>query len=385
MDKECADYYWMFFRWSYLKQHEYTNKRKIFVTMRRMTNNQMNDEMNNKKINKRKGEINFGSLVISLDFELMWGIIDRSNPLEYEKNLNGVRRAIPLILNIFEMNNIHATWGVVGLLARESIEESIATIPFHIPQYTDKRLSSYEHFDEANNYNKNYLFAKDLIREIAATPNQEIGSHTYSHYYCLEDGSDKESFNDDIELAKEALKDFNNNITTLIFPRNQINADFTGIMKDQQIKNYRGTESAWYYRPENEHGLSLYLKKIFRLLDSYINLAGDECYGYNEICDRNGLNNIRSSRFLRPYSEKLAKLERIRLHRIKMQMKHAAQRHQVFHMWWHPHNFGINIEQNIDNLKQLIDYYALLNKKYGMKSLNMNEIGELINENNGVM
>ena len=41
-------------------------------------------------------------------------------------------------------------------------------------------------------------FAPDLIRRIKETPGQEIGTHTYSHYYCLEPGQGIESFNADL-------------------------------------------------------------------------------------------------------------------------------------------------------------------------------------------
>lgn len=55
-------------------------------------------------------------------------------------------------------------------------------------------------------------------------------------------------------------------------------------------------------------------------------------------------------------------------------MLYAAKNNENFHLWWHPHNFGINIEENMKNLEDLLKYYTYLNKKYKMKSKNMKEL-----------
>ena len=54
--------------------------------------------------------------VISLDFELFWGLIDNSNFYDYKQNIEGVWSAIPEILKLFKNYNISATWATVGML-----------------------------------------------------------------------------------------------------------------------------------------------------------------------------------------------------------------------------------------------------------------------------
>ena len=39
-----------------------------------------------------------------------------------------------------------------------------------------------------------YHFGLSLVRRIKDCPHQEIGTHTFSHYYCLEDGQTPEHF-----------------------------------------------------------------------------------------------------------------------------------------------------------------------------------------------
>jgi hypothetical protein len=55
-------------------------------------------------------------------------------------------------------------------------------------------------------------------------------------------------------------------------------------------------------------------------------------------------------------------------------MRHAAINHRLFHLWWHPHNFGAHIEENQRFLERILDYYGELKQRYGMQSLNMGEI-----------
>ena len=88
--------------------------------------------------------------------------------------------------------------------------------------------------------------------------------------------------------------------------------------------------------------------------------------------------NISASRFLRPYSRKLALLEGLRLHRIKRAMHDAAVRNRLFHLWWHPHNFGANVRQNLDFLRKILVYFDQLKQRYGMQARNMGEITDLL-------
>ena len=62
-------------------------------------------------------------------------------------------------------------------------------------------------------------------------------------------------------------------------------------------------------------------------------------------------------------------------------MLRAAMEGSLFHLWWHPHNFGKNIEENIGQLESILIYYTELKNQFGMKSKTMYEIAnEYLNE-----
>ena len=86
-----------------------------------------------------------------------------------------------------------------------------------------------------------------------------------------------------------------------------------------------------------------------------------------------------ASRFLRPYSRRLRFLEPLRAQRIKAGLRYAAERDEVFHLWWHPHNFGRDLEQNIAVLTETAECFSRLRASHGMRSLNMGELaGEVL-------
>ena len=88
-----------------------------------------------------------------------------------------------------------------------------------------------------------------------------------------------------------------------------------------------------------------------------------------------GMVDVPASRFLRPVG-KSAVLERLRLRRITSAMETAARRRRLFHLWWHPHNFGIDLEENLAFLRGILDYFRTLQERYGMRSMTMGQVAD---------
>jgi hypothetical protein len=73
---------------------------------------------------------------------------------------------------------------------------------------------------------------------------------------------------------------------------------------------------------------------------------------------------------------KSAVLERLRLRRITSAMETAARRRRLFHLWWHPHNFGVDLEENLAFLRGILDYFRTLQERYGMRSMTMAAVAD---------
>ena len=317
--------------------------------------------------------------IISLDFELMWGVRDKKTIDSYGANIRGVRNVIPALLDLFTEYDVHATFATVGFLFARSKEELKDHIPDVLPDYALSKYSPYH-----NNYLQNignseaddsYHYAESLIRLIQQYPSQEIASHTFSHYYCLENASTA-SFESDLISAKRIASLFDVDLKSIVFPRNQYSVTHIDICRKLGFTSYRGNESSYLYKPRRNEEQDKKIKAL-RLLDSYVNISGHHCFDLS-YSEQEGIANIPASRFLRPYSPKLKWLNPVRISRIKNSLTYAAQHKQCYHLWWHPHNFGIYLNENLASLREILEHYKQLALEYGMQGQSMKEIAEEI-------
>jgi peptidoglycan/xylan/chitin deacetylase (PgdA/CDA1 family) len=312
-----------------------------------------------------------GSLCISLDFELMWGVRDKRTTDQYGTNIIGGRDAVRQMLDMFNRNDIRATWATVGFLFCETREEMLASLPELQPTYSDKLLSNYTYIDEVgeNEATDPYHFAPSLLAQIKACPGQEIATHTFSHYYCLEPGQTRAQFAADLDAAIKVASRHQITFKSIVFPRNQYDESSIAECARRGISIYRGNETGWMYRPGARADQTL-ARRAVRLTDSYVNLSGPNTASVNT---NMAVANVRSSRFLRPYSRRFRNLEPLRLSRITASMTAAARRGETFHLWWHPHNMGANQSENLDTLRRIIDHFITLRCEYGMCSVAMED------------
>ena len=314
-----------------------------------------------------------GTLAISLDFELFWGVHDKRTLKDYGRNILGAREAIPRMLELFERYGVHCTWATVGLLFFDDKEELLQYLPEARPSYVNPALSPYPRIARIgpNERQDPYHYGLSLVRRIQECPHQEVGTHTFSHYYCLEDGQTPDTFRADLEAARRAAARLCVALRSLVFPRNQYSEAYLSICRDAGIETVRGNQSAWLFRSNGEANEGL-IKKTFRRVDHYLPLSGHN--GVMPECDRLGIINIRSSRLLLPVPTRSSIFGPLCQRRIEACMRHAASTGQVFHLWWHPHNFGSHVDDNIALLRTTLERYRALSEVQGMISLTMGEI-----------
>jgi peptidoglycan/xylan/chitin deacetylase (PgdA/CDA1 family) len=314
-----------------------------------------------------------GALVISLDFELYWGVRDHRTLDGYRENLLGVRTVVPRLIELFSEYGVHATWATVGFLFFETKDELLASLPQCRPMYEDSRLSPYPHIERIGPDEERdpFHYAPSLIRRIDAAPGQEVGTHTFSHYYCLERGQDEAAFEADLLAAISTAQRRGIKLESLVLPRNQVNPRYIPICARLGIKAYRGTERSWLYaaRPGPRETIG---RRALRLADAYAPLTSHNVHRLDRArpdrpCE------VPASRFLRPYDPRLSAMEPLRIRRITRSLERAARQGLVYHLWWHPHNFGIHIERNLSVLREILDHFALMRARYDMQSLSMCE------------
>ncbi|MBO9701652.1 MAG: polysaccharide deacetylase [Sporocytophaga sp.] len=319
-----------------------------------------------------------GYFVISLDFELLWGVKDHRTKADYGENILGARKAIPLMLDLFERKEVHVSWATVGFLFYDNKKDLLNSFPQVKPEYQNTKLSNYNQLADLGEDEQSdpFHYGKSLIRLIQTKKHQDIETHTFSHYYCQETNKEERAFETDIKAAVHAAEGLGAKVKSIVFPRNQVNKKYLKVLANNGIIAYRGNPSSYYYDAKSQRENTMF-KRIVRMLDTYFPLIKKSSTSLKQINPEVPVN-IASSRFLRPYSSKLFFLESLKIKRIKSEMYKAAVANEIYHLWWHPHNFGKSTNQNMEQLEELLDWYIYLNKQFGMASASMTELATYV-------
>jgi peptidoglycan/xylan/chitin deacetylase (PgdA/CDA1 family) len=318
------------------------------------------------------------ALVVSIDVELRWGLRDLIPPDggPYRENLLGARRALPRLLDLFRAYDVGATWAMVGFLMAGSRDELMAHAPPPElrPAYADRRLDPYGEATGRDERDDPLHFGASLVARIADCPRQEIASHTFSHYYCLERGQTRASFAADLAAAARIAAARGVQLSSIALPRNQLNSAYAGALREAGIAAVRGNQRGWLYRPATDAVDRSLPRRAGRLVDAYTGVTGSHVLAWPDVPRADGTCEVAASMFLRPYSPLARHLEAVRIARIQRGVRAAAAAGGIFHLWWHLHNVGRHIDQNLGALRTVLDTFAACREGHGMQSLPMREV-----------
>lgn len=319
------------------------------------------------------------AFVISLDFELHWGVSERVNHSDhpYMANLHGARDAVGRLLELFEHRGIRATWATVGKLFAHGRDDLEFFKPEVRPSYERESVDTYRIQVGASEVEDPLHFAASLVERIRQAPQQELACHTFAHYFCNEPGQDVAAFQADLQAAQTIAVRDGAKLRSLVFPRNQVLPDYLPALEAADLDVYRGNPPAGLFTPSIQNSVLNKGLRALRLADSYVNLTGHHTVPWASV-NEGTLANVCASQLLRPYSRKLRFLEPLRRRRVKAGLRTAAKRGEIFHLWWHPHNFGINQDENLAALEDILDEFERLRDEFGMQSMTMAEVADRV-------
>jgi hypothetical protein len=246
------------------------------------------------------------------------------------------------------------------------------------PTYSVRELSAYQYIESTgigvDESTDPFHFADSLVRQIVATRHQELGSHTFAHFYCNEPGQTLEQFEADLQAAQRAAAHYGIPLSSLVFPRNQFNDSYLHVCYRAGIRAVRSNPVDWFWKIDSTRAESKW-KRFNRGLDAYFPVGSHNSYRLSDIPVREGFPVcLPASRLLRPYRPSEFFLNALKIKRIQSEMTRAARLGEVYHLWWHPHNFGRHPVQSLHGLTHILEHYQQLRTAYGMQSLTMGEI-----------
>lgn len=311
-----------------------------------------------------------------MDFEKYWGVHD-VKPIDQVPHFKNTSLVVNELLRLFKRYDTHVTWAFVGLLAHKNLKKLLSTTDRQPIPYLNKTYSPFPLTkDKYGDFDAALLSGKKELSTILNTPHQELASHTYSHFYCLEQGISAEDFKADCEKMNSLAVDFKTQFSSIVFPRNQVNTDYLSLCKPYGFAAYRGNQENKFWRNSTLESESFF-KKTGRVLDAYLPLSKTSSYPIDQLHRKGGLANIPANRFFRPHSGK-GWLEKRKVKRIKNEMLKAARNGSVYHLWWHPHNFTQRTNDSLAQIEELLAYAQVLDSKFGFESLNMSEIANRV-------
>ncbi|WP_143961588.1 polysaccharide deacetylase family protein [Litoribacter populi] len=313
-----------------------------------------------------------GHFVVSLDFELYWGRFEKLGSRRADQYYQNTLDNIPRVLELFDRYGIRATWATVGMLMAENPQEWRSYMPEELPMYRQSKFSAYAWY-LSHPFPSKYLFAPQQVAMIASAPGQELASHTFSHYYTCEPGQEVQQFRADLRAARKIASDkFGVELTSLVFPRNQVNFQYLPICKEEGFTCVRSNPRDWYWQDTYREN---YLKKAFRTADTLFPIGGRSSFKLEslKVMDTTMPLQLPASRFFRPNHPDRGILNHWRLSRIVLEMTRAARFGETYHLWWHPHNFGHHPAENLKDLEALLNHYQFLKEHFGMESRNMGD------------
>ena len=179
----------------------------------------------------------------------------------------------------------------------------------------------------------------------------------------------REAFQADLEAALRLGAAAGYAIRSIVFPRNQVSAEALVGCRQAGVTVYRGVG-----RPAGGLGVARSregrLRRAVRFADTYVEMGSR---AEPAVTMQDGMVDVPASLFLRPFSQRMAAGERFKMRRILSAMRRAARRGGLFHLWFHPENFGVDQDENLAMMAGIAAEAARLRDLYGWPTLNMAE------------
>ena len=298
-----------------------------------------------------------------MDFERRWGVHHRLGLdfAAYREHLENVQPVVVSLLELVTARNIRATWAAVGALACRDWHEYFARAP-RPPKYDNPTLAISPRYADLDR-DGHLHFAPDLLRLVHASRGQELGTHTFSHILMREPGVTPDDVTADLGAVGRLWQErFGAPPISLVFPRNQV--AFVPVIRSCGIRMWRGNETGWYHDC-NETATNRPVARARRLLDAVNPWARHASAVEGDM--------TRASMFLRTNLPGPAWA--LHLARIRRELD-TLRPAQVFHIWWHDHNLGVDIQRRLTRVEQVFDMIADRCVRGQLVSKNMGDLVE---------
>jgi len=303
------------------------------------------------------------TVVISLDLELSWGSFD----LSYSDELLKMGRwthdvGAPNLLKHLTRNGLSATWAIVGAMMRRSLPDVSGLPEVRFPHFS-KPWFSYIPKDGDEKSHPEWFGASlvEMIRN--ATPEQEIGFHSFSHVPFGERGMTRERAIAEYRYCAQIAKELGIAKSSFVFPRNSVG--YLAELRDAGFDCFRDVDR-------------LPMRFANGALNSlgmiWADFAGSTpCMVEPSLKD--GIVSIPGSLLIR-YAAGWRKYipDSSRLRRLRKGLERVRLSREVFHVWFHPENLYAEWPRVENVVARFLEELGVLVRNGDVRCLTMGQL-----------
>jgi peptidoglycan/xylan/chitin deacetylase (PgdA/CDA1 family) len=270
-----------------------------------------------------------GSLCISIDVELAWGIWDKPSADYHDRCARLELEVVDRVIGLLEMHEASATWAIVGrLLDRDP------AAPGKSP-----------HGDRI-------WYAPEVIERIRdARVAQDIGSHSYAHVYFGEISRD--AARADLAAARRIHDAHHLPFTSFVYPRNQVG--HVDLLREAGVRVFRSVDRGWHVAIRDRAGKTA--GRLANLADKALPVPP----AVVEPIDHDGIVELPSSMLLIARNGLRRVIHPLALQaKARLGLERARRTGGTFHLWFHPSNFYHDTERQLATLGEIVSTAARL-------------------------
>jgi hypothetical protein len=298
-------------------------------------------------------QLDTGIFTISLDFELIWGTLDKPKHTRF-KRLCAIEREVVIdrLLGLFDEYRVSATWCTVGHLFLDAkhpagirVSDSDAPI-FH---------------------------GRDLVEKIRNCPTpQEIGSHSFTHRIFSDPRCTRKVADQELSDCTRVAGEMGLELKSFAFPRNRIG--HLDLLPGHGFTSFRGQDERWYSKTDQRR----WFHRVGHLLDMF---CATTPAAVMPSWHKAGLWEIPGSMLYTP-SHGLRRIvpASARVCRARKGLQAAVDQKRIFHLWFHPTDVVVRKEAMLDGLRQILETACKLRDSGRLSILPMAGIVDLLDQ-----
>jgi peptidoglycan/xylan/chitin deacetylase (PgdA/CDA1 family) len=286
-----------------------------------------------------------GVFTLSLDFELIWGTLDRGVDTYREACEREHQFVVDRLLALLAEFEISATWCTLGHLFLDSCELHDGR---KHPEIVPPRADWFAEDPCTSESEDPIFYGKALLdRVLACGVPQEIGCHSFSHPIFDDPACTRETAQTELAECVRLAAERGLELQSFAFPRNRVG--HLDVLPEYGFSVYRGPDPAWFEdarwpRP---------VKRVGHLADVALARRPPVVLP-EEVLP--GLWNLPGSMIYFPMHGARRRIPMsVRVSRAFKGLDAAVRERRVFHLWFHPTNLAFETEAMFDGLRRIFE------------------------------